>query len=221
MFKVADIGELMTAVEAIPLFPLPGTVFIPHTLLPLHVFEPRYRDLVDDAIKGSGYIAVPRLKPGWERNYEGAPPVFSTAGFGKVVRYDPLPDGRANIVILGLGRISIRHELKPDTLYRVAEGTLMSDRFPEAGEGAVEASVARLRMMLAQIMAGRPGLMERLEPLLNKDMASVPMVNGLAHLLLPDVDARQRFLELDGVEERLEIVETMLAGALIETVAHA
>lgn len=221
MFKVADIGELMTAVEAIPLFPLPGTVFIPHTLLPLHVFEPRYRDLVDDAIKGSGYIAVPRLKPGWERNYEGAPPVFTTAGFGKVVRYDPLPDGRANIVILGLGRIRIRHELKPDTLYRVAEGSLMSDHFPEAGEGAVEASVARLRMMLAQIMAGRPGLMERLEPLLNKEMASVPMVNGLAHLLLPDVDARQRFLELDEVEDRLEIVETMLAGALIETVAHA
>lgn len=221
MFKVADIGELMTAVEAIPLFPLPGTVFIPHTLLPLHVFEPRYRDLVDDAIKGSGYIAVPRLKPGWERNYDGAPPVFTTAGFGKVVRYDPLPDGRANIVILGLGRIGIRHELKPDTLYRVAEGSLMDDHFPESGEAAVEASVARLRMMLAQIMAGRPGLMERLEPLLSKDMASVPMVNGLAHLLLPDVDARQRFLELDGVEERLEIVETMLAGALIETVAHA
>ena len=67
MIKIADMGEMMTAVEAIPLFPLPGTVFIPHTMLPLHVFEERYRDLVDDVIKGNGYLAVPRLKPGWEK----------------------------------------------------------------------------------------------------------------------------------------------------------
>ncbi len=221
MIKVADIGELMTAVEAIPLFPLPGTVFIPHTLLPLHVFEPRYRDLVDDAMKGSGYLAVPRLRPGWERSYEATPEVFAVAGFGKIVRYDPLPDGRANIVILGLGRVSIRNELKPDTLYRVAEGALISDEFPPGGPTAVEASVGRLRMMLAQILASRPGLTERLEPLLNREMASVPMVNGLAHLLLPDVDARQRFIEIDGVQDRIEVVETMLAGALVDAVAHA
>ena len=59
MIKIADMGELMTAVEAIPLFPLPGTVLIPHTMLPLHVFEERYRDMVDDAMKGNRYIAVP------------------------------------------------------------------------------------------------------------------------------------------------------------------
>ena len=220
MIKVADIGELMTAVESIPLFPLPGTVFIPHTLLPLHVFEPRYRDLVDDAMKGMGYLAVPRLRPGWERSYEASPDVYPVAGFGKIVRYDPLPDGRANIVILGLGRVSIRNELKPDTLYRVAEGALISDEFPDAGPMALDASVGRLRMMLAQILATRPGLTERLEPLLNKEMASVPMVNGLAHLLLPDVDARQRFIEIDSVLDRIEVVETMLAGALVEAVAH-
>jgi len=221
VIKVADIGELMTAVEAIPLFPLPGTVFIPHTLLPLHVFEPRYRDLVDDAMKGSGYLAVPRLRPGWERSYEASPEVFSVAGFGKIVRYDPLPDGRANIVILGLGRVSIRCELTPDTLYRVVEGSLISDAFPAGGPTAVEASVGRLRMMLAQILASRPGLAERLEPLLNREMASVPMINGLAHLLLPDVDARQRFIEIDSVQDRIEVVETMLAGALVDAVAHA
>ena len=221
MIKVADIGELMTAVEAIPLFPLPGTVFIPHTMLPLHVFEERYRDLIDDAMKANGYLAVPRLKPGWEKGYEGRPPVFETAGFGKIVRYDPLPDGRANIVILGLGRMQIREEIPREALYRVAEGALLSDEFPEGGSAAVESQTRRLRMMLAQIAGGRPHLAERVAPLMSHEMSSVPFLNALAHLVLPDVDARQRFIEICRVTDRIETVETILAGALVDAVAHA
>ena len=95
MIKIADEKELLTAVESIPLFPLPGMVFIPYTILPLHVFEPRYRGLVDDAMQANRYLAVPRLQPGWENNYEASPAVFQVAGFGKILRYDPLPDGRA------------------------------------------------------------------------------------------------------------------------------
>jgi len=221
MRQVPDTEELLTAVESMPLFPLPGTVFIPYTLLPLHVFEPRYRDLVDDAMRASGYLAVPRLRPGWERHYDGAPPVFDTSGFGKIVEYEPLPDGRANIVIMGLGRIRIRREFKSDNLYRTAEGSLLSDEYPTAGERALEGALGRLRMMLAQIIAGRPGLTERLEPLLDKNISGAPMVNGMAHLLLPDVDARQNYIEMDRVDERIEVVETMLAGALLNVAAQA
>lgn len=221
MIKVADMGELMTAVEALPLFPLPGTVFLPHTMLPLHVFEARYRDLIGDVMDGNGYLAVPRLKPGWEQGYEGQPPIFSHAGFGKIVRYDPLPDGRANIIILGLGRVKIREELTRDTLYRVAEGELLTDEFPEGGRAGVEASVRRLRVMLAQVVGGRPQLAERISPLLSAEMGDVPFVNGLSHLLLPDVDARQAYVELHRVDQRIEIVETLLAGALADAVAQA
>ena len=221
VFKTDEIGNLTAAVEAIPLFPLPGTVFIPHTLLPLHVFEPRYRDLVDDAMSGSKILAVPRLRPGWERQYDGSPAVFETAGFGKIIQYDPLPDGRANIVLAGLGRVRIRRELKPDSLYRVAEGSLVNDTLPEGGERALEASLGRLRMMLAQIMAGRMGLTERLSPLLDKRLEAAQLVNGLGNMLLPDVDARQGFLETRCIVERVEHVETMLAGALVDAVAHA
>ena len=170
MIKVADMGELMSAVEAVPLFPLPGTVFIPHTMLPLHVFEPRYRALIADAVAGNGYLAVPRLKPGWEQGYEGRPPVFTHAGFGKIVRHDPLPDGRANIVLLGLGRIKIRQELARDKPYRVAQGDLLTDEFPDGGRASIEAAVRRLRVMLAQVVSGRPQLAERVSPLLNGEM---------------------------------------------------
>ncbi len=221
MIKVADMGELMTAVEAIPLFPLPGTVFIPHTMLPLHVFEARYRDLVEDAMKGNGFLAVPRLKPGWEKGYEGRPAVFETTGFGKIVRCDRLPDGRANIVILGVGRLKIREEIPRDAIYRVAEGAFLTDELPEGGQPMLDAQVKRLRMMLAQIAGGRPHLVERVAPLMSHDMGSVPFLNGLAHLILPDVDARQRFIELSRVTDRIETVETLLAGALAGAVAHA
>ena len=166
MIKVADEQELLTAVESIPLFPLPGMVFIPYTILPLHVFEPRYRDLVDDAMQSNRYLAIPRLQPGWENNYEANPEVFPVAGFGKILRYDPLPDGRANIVLLGLGRLRIRSELQPDSLYRVAEGSLLSDELPAGGLASIATRIDRLRMMLAQIAAGRPELAERVETLL-------------------------------------------------------
>jgi len=221
MIKVADEKELLTAVESIPLFPLPGMVFIPYTVLPLHVFEPRYRDLVDDAMAGDRYVAVPRLRPGWESAYECSPPMFEVAGFGKILRYEPLADGRANIVLLGLGRIRISNELHSDALYRIAEGRLLNDVLPERGPGAVATSVARLRMMLAQILGGRPELAERMAPLMHKEMDEIPFVNALAHLVLPDVDARQRFLELDSVVDRIERIETLLAGAVTASIAQA
>jgi Lon protease-like protein len=221
VIKVADIAEMMDAVELIPLFPLPGSVFIPHTMLPLHVFEPRYRDMVDDAMGGSGYVAVPRLQPGWERAYNGRPPVFKVAGFGKIVRYEPLADGRANIVILGLGRLSIREEIERETLYRVAEADLLGDEMADGDAKGLQGAVRRLRLMLAQIAGGRPQLAERVEPLLSQQMALVPFVNAVAHLVLPDVDARQDFLEIDAVEKRIDVVETLLAGALTQAVAYA
>ena len=221
MLKVADTGELMTAVEAIPLFPLPGTVFIPHTMLSLHVFEPRYRDLVDDVVKGSRFIAVPRLRPGWERNYELAPEIFSVAGFGKIVRYEPFPDGRANIVIMGLGRMKVRTELGADALYRVAEGILLGDELPQQGMSSIDAQVGRLRMMFAQILGGHPDLADRLTPLLASEVTSIPLIDAMSHLILPDVDSRQRYLEIDRVEARIEMVESLLAGALVSVVSHA
>ena len=221
MIKVADEKELLTAVESIPLFPLPGMVFIPYTVLPLHVFEPRYRDLVDDAMAGNKYLAVPRLRPGWESNYEASPDVFPVMGFGKILRYEPLADGRANIVLLGLGRLRIRHEMKPDCLYRVVEGSLLADDVPDGGVQVLSTRVARLRMMLAQIVGGRPELTERVAPMMHKEMDAIPFINSLAHLILPDVEARQKYLEMDKVVGRIEVVETLLAGALTRAVAQA
>ena len=107
MGALIDREYLRECCAAVPLFPLPGVVFLPHSLLPLHVFEPRYRALVEDVVSGNGVVAVPRLSPGWEHNYEGTPMLNAICGVGQIVRYQSLPDGRSNMIVQGLGRLRV------------------------------------------------------------------------------------------------------------------
>jgi len=216
MYTNAKASSSLEERAVVPLFPLPGAVFLPHTLLPLHVFEQRYRDLIEDVHQDDGLLAIPRLKPGWEANYGGNPPLFRVAGFGKIVRCQVLPDGRSNIVILGLGRIRIEDELATDTAYRISTGDVQADIFPTGGINAVRMDVDRLRMMVAQTLGRRPQIAERIGHLIAEQNDPVAFINGVAHLVLPDVDARQRFLEMDHVRERIELLEDLLASALLD-----
>jgi Lon protease-like protein len=90
------------------------------------VFEPRYRSLVEDALATGSLVAVPRLRPGYERNYHGAPPVFEVCGVGRLVQHEALPDGRYNVLLRGLGRIRLLEETE-SLPYRVARAELLSD----------------------------------------------------------------------------------------------
>jgi len=110
----------------IPLFPLPTTVFYPNTSLPLHIFEPRYRDMVEDALNGKGEIGMVLLKPGWESNYQGAPEIMNIGCIGKITRHSELPEGKYNILLSGLYRFRILNEIKGKT-YRQAEVELLKE----------------------------------------------------------------------------------------------
>jgi Lon protease-like protein len=96
----------------LPIFPLPNVVFFPHTLLPLHIFEPRYRKMLADCLAGERRLAVVLLRPGWEADYYGRPAVHSVAGAGEIIQSEMLPNGRSNIVLRGLGRIVIEGEVR-------------------------------------------------------------------------------------------------------------
>lgn len=216
MFEIPTTAELESACDAMPLFPLPGAVFLPHTLLPLHVFEARYRALIEDTLAAEGYLAIPRLRPGWEKTYDGSPPIFEVAGFGKIIRHQPLPDGRSNVLILGLGRMLIKGELPTDTDYRIGYGGLLKDSVPLGGSPALAAQAARLRVMAGQALASKPKTAERVVRLMEHSPEPIPFINGMAHIVLPDVEARQSFLELDTVDARIETLEGVLAGSLLQ-----
>jgi len=96
----------------IPLFPLPTTVFYPNTSLPLHIFEPRYRTMVADTLKGEGKIGMILLKPGWESDYQGTPEIMTIGCVGEITRHSELPEGKYNILLSGLYRFRILHEIK-------------------------------------------------------------------------------------------------------------
>jgi len=137
------------------LFPLPNLVLFPQAVAPLHVFEPRYRALVEDALAGDRLIAMALLLPGWENDYEGRPPVASVICLGRILSQAKLPDGRFNLLLAGVQRAVIRRELPPTQLFREAEVDLLEDEYPSAGlENRVRLREELLQRVGQQLTSG-------------------------------------------------------------------
>src|SRR5689334_14855014 len=97
--------------DGLPIFPLPNAVLLPGGLMPLHVFEPRYREMTRDALDGARLLAIARLKPGYEAKYQERPAVFPAAGLGRIIASEELADGRFLLVLRGIARVQIEREL--------------------------------------------------------------------------------------------------------------
>src|SRR3954468_20073739 len=96
--------------DLLPIFPLPNVVLFPTVFLPLHIFEPRYREMVADALKQDRMIGMVLLRPGWQGDYEGRPPVYPVGCSGVITHAEKLDDGRYNIVLRGVERFRILEE---------------------------------------------------------------------------------------------------------------
>lgn len=100
---------------------------MPHVLKAFHIFEPRYREMVDDALKKDKLIALVLPREGWDKNYEGSFGIHSIGCLTHIQEYERLDDGRYNLVLRGLSRIELEHELLTRTLYRQAKVKLLPD----------------------------------------------------------------------------------------------
>src|SRR5262245_6454674 len=96
--------------DLLPIFPLPNVVLFPNFFLPLHIFEPRYREMIADALSADRLIGMVLLRPGWEHDYEGRPAVYPIGCSGVITHAERLQDGRYNIVLRGLERFRILDE---------------------------------------------------------------------------------------------------------------
>jgi Lon protease-like protein len=131
--------------DIIPLFPLPNVVFFPRMPLPLHVFEPRYRRMVRDAVIGAHLIGMVLLRGEWEKDYAGTPEIFGIGTVGELVRTEELPDGRFNIVLRGLREFVIHRELSRSA-YReavVSWRQAPTDTLPKTMRTRIGAAVLR------------------------------------------------------------------------------
>jgi uncharacterized protein len=186
----------------IPLFPLPGVVLFPGTLLPLHIFEPRYRAMVADALLGEKTIGMAMIQPG--RESDGPTPgICPVGGAGRIVEFEALPDGRYNIVLEGEFRYRVLQE-SPPAPYRVAEiEELASVPFAEA-EAAVRAASA-LRSLFREIA----GALD-LPPLPAGELDAERLASEVALRLRYEPSELQALLETDSVPRRFEALSSRM-----------
>ena len=180
----------------IPIFPLPNVVLFPNVFLPLHIFEPRYRELVRDTLAGDRIIGVVLLRPGHEQDYEGRPPVFSTGCAGVITHSEPLDDGRYNIVLRGLERFRIGDE-ETSKAYRLAHIEGLPEAVPDADRAELRRHRHRLEALLAAAIE-RTGKEPRFPPAVPDE----DLVNALAQYIELEPLERQALLERTGVLDR-------------------
>jgi Lon protease-like protein len=195
----------------VPIFPLPDVTFFPRTLLPLHVFEGRYRAMVMDTLARDRRLCVVKLKPGYEATYAGRPAVHAVCGLGEIVSWERLANGRYNILVRGDARVRIEQELPADTLYRLVRVTRLEDVGPV---GDVSPALARIRAAARALLdaLGRPA--DLLDTALAEGQPSGAVADRVAAAVLPDAALRQELLETLAVDARVakvaDAIETLV-----------
>jgi len=194
--------------NALSVFPLPNASLFPGALLPLHVFEARYRDLIRDALAGSKTLAIARLKPGFEADYEGRPPVFEVCGAGRIVEHVAHPDGRYHVLLRGISRVRILGELPPATLYRVVRGEVIDDLPVDPALGsALERKISQLWTVLSPEL---PEVLRDLNEVTQGVEGIGAFADRVAAVMAGDAELGQVLLAEPDPCERLQIIAERL-----------
>lgn len=182
----------------ISIFPLPGAVLYPGLQLPLHIFEPRYRAMVTDALARDRLIGM--IQP--QRAEEGAP-LYAVGCLGKIADVEALEDGRFNIVLEGESRFRLLRELDAITPFRQVEGELLDeDHTPLA---LIErASFEREARRFAEAQGYRVDW----ESVARLDDTS--LINGVSQIAPFDAASKQALLEAGGIAERCELLVQLM-----------
>jgi Lon protease-like protein len=189
-----DVSPLAHFTGTARLFPLPNLVLFPHVMQPLHIFEPRYRQMTADALAGDRLIALALLRPGWEADYDGKPAIHAVACLGRVVADQRLEDGRYNILLRGLSRLRVLEEIPTGKLYRTARVDLLPDCGAPSGKDE-----RRLRRRLSASVAGwfpkQGAVLEQFRKLLRSELQLGPLADIITFALPMELAVKQELLE--------------------------
>lgn len=188
----------MSGTITIPIFPLAGALLFPRSQLPLHIFEPRYREMVRDAIDGAGQIGM--IQP-LRDDDDNRAPLYGVGCVGEIVGIEELDKGRFNIVLLGTNRFRFVREVSVDALYRCAEVELaFDDSEPPALSLGERAEVEREARRLGDAM----GLAVDWDAVSRLD--DEMLVNAIAQVAPFDVGAKQALLEQPTLTGRADLL---------------
>jgi uncharacterized protein len=191
--------------DLLPLFPLPGVVLFPSVFLPLHIFEPRYREMVADALAGDRVIGMVLLRPGWEHDYDGRPPVYQVGSSGVITHFERLPDGRYNIVLRGVERFRILEEDESRS-YRRA----IVEPLTEAPLAAEDRRVLRRQRTKLEALLAPAAAKAGTDPGTASAMSDEDLINALAQYLDLDPLEKQALLERKCLRSRAESLVELL-----------
>lgn len=200
----------------LPLFPLPELVFFPHTILPLHVFEVRYREMTEWCLENAWPMAVVMIEPGHEGEQLGEPPLAEIATVGQIVEHEFLDDGRINMVLQGTARVRLVEHEKRKTSYRIAQGEILPLRQPD-DMGLFDEKMDTLRSSLTTMCTRWQSAPDGLLKWLLSSENAITLINRLASAFFVDGAIQQEILALDSMMTRVDRVQDRIAEILAGT----
>ncbi len=209
--SIAKPIDLAAALKELPIFPLPQVVLFPRALLPLHVFEPRYRTMIADALASHRAIAMGLVDPSGEKDEQGQPRIASIAGIGLIVEHQTLPDGRSNILLHGEARVRLE-ELRFVPPYRRARATLLEEVHSSVSDGDKASLFAAATAFVSELAKRDPKVRFQLP----RNLPPGAIADMCAHHLVIDARARQAVLEELDVAARVRRVISELAAQHME-----
>jgi uncharacterized protein len=228
MSKPFDVREqLATFAGTAPLFPLPDVVHFPHLLLPLHIFEPRYREMVADALAGERLIAMALLEPGFTTT-RGSLPIHDVVCLGRITAEQRTEDGRYYLVLQGLTRARVVQEEPDEQAYRIAQLELLPDAENPFSPAAADAQRRRLLLAFRSLFP-KHNLDRVLRRALNEAVPlgilcdvladAMSLESQIAYQVLAETDVKERCrLVMSLIEERLRATSAV-PGTLLKCAA--
>ncbi len=194
------------------LFPLPNLVLFPHAILPLHIFEPRYRQMTEDALAGDQLVTIVQVKPMLQgASWTEPVPTMEVGCVGRIVQHERLPDGRFNFLLLGCKRVRLTQELPSPKLYRIAEATVLEDQEPSTG---VKARRDELIDRFLTVFEETHRLEPDLSQLLKSGLSLGVLSDIIAHTLDLPASVKQSLLDDVRVDDRVSALFTILQDFL-------
>ena len=190
--------------DLLPLFPLPNVVLFPNVFLPLHIFEPRYREMVADALEGDRMIGMVLLRPGWDQDYEGRPPIYSIGCSGVLTHTERLADGRYNLVLRGIERFTIVEEDAERNYRRALIEPLVERPLDLVDRAVIQQQRSKIESMLG---AGQANAGDARMP---ASMSDEDLVHALAQYLDLEPLEKQALLEKGCLRSRAESLVELL-----------
>jgi uncharacterized protein len=169
---------------------------------PLHIFEPRYIEMVEEALAADQLIAPVWLQPGWEQGYDGRPPIAPVACLGRILSHQRLADGRINLLLQGLRRAAVRRELPATRSFRQAEVDVLDDFYPSSGTARRHQMQQALVDLTRELLPERDALNEQFDELLASPSSLGLMTDVLAFGLGIPLAIKQQLLADWNVDRR-------------------